>query len=225
MVASSASTGVVTYSVLSGPAFLSGSILSVTGAGTVALTASQAADANYAASTATSSFTVATKTPTLTFLPVGPRTYGDTAFTVSATSSSPGAVTYSVISGPATISGGVLTLTGSGSVTLQASQAATLNYSTATASTSFMVAAANPSLTFGSIPARTYGDPAFSVAATSASPGAVSYAVLSGPATVAGSSVTVTGTGTVVLSATQAATANYSSATATTSFNVAAAQS
>ena len=40
----------------------------------------------------------------------------------------------------------------------------------------------------------------------------------SGPATIAGNIVTVTGTGTVVLAANQAASGNYTAATATTSF-------
>jgi len=60
------------------------------------------------------------------------------------------------------------------------------------------------------------------VSATSASTGAVTYAVTSGPATIAGNMVTVTGTGTVVLTANQAATADFTAATATTSFMVVA---
>jgi hypothetical protein len=48
----------------------------------------------------------------------------------------------------------------------------------------------------------------------------VTYAVLTGPATIAGNLVTVTGSGTVVLSASQAASGGYAAAVATTSFTV-----
>ncbi|MEO6909861.1 MAG: hypothetical protein ABI158_02925, partial [Edaphobacter sp.] len=80
-------------------------------------------------------------TPILAFATIPSHTYGDAPFTVSATSASSGVVTYSVASGPATITGNTVTLTGAGTVVLSASQAATATYSTATATTSFTVAA------------------------------------------------------------------------------------
>ncbi|MEO6817133.1 MAG: hypothetical protein ABI177_10560 [Edaphobacter sp.] len=82
-----------------------------------------------------------------------------------------------------------------------------------------------PMLVFATIPNRILGDTPFIVTATSASVGAVTYAVTSGRATISGNTVTLTGAGTVVLSASQVATATYATATATTSFTVAAATS
>jgi len=79
-----------------------------------------------------------------------------------------------------------------------------------------------PTLTFASIPNQVEGAAPFAVSATSASTGAVTYAVTSGPATIAGNMVTVTGTGTVVLTANQAAAGNFTAATATASFMVVA---
>jgi sugar lactone lactonase YvrE len=79
-------------------------------------------------------------TPTIIFA-VANHAYGDAPFTVSATSNSTGAFTYAVVSGPATISGSTVTLTGVGTVVLSASQAASGNYAAATATTSFTVAA------------------------------------------------------------------------------------
>jgi hypothetical protein len=144
---------------------------------------------------------------------------------VSATSSSSGAVTYAIVSGPATIAGNMVTLTGAGTVVLSASQAASGNYAAATVTVSFTVAAAPPgtvpSLTFAPIPAATFGNPPFAVSATSSSSGAVTYAIVSGRATIAGDMVTLTGAGTVVLSASQAASGNYAAATVTVSFTVA----
>ncbi len=51
-------------------------------------------------------------------------------------------MTYAVVSGPATIAGNIVTLTGAGTVMLLANQAASGNYAAATATTSFIVAAA-----------------------------------------------------------------------------------
>ena len=221
--ATSASSGPVTYAVVSGPATIAGNMVTLTGAGTVMLSASQAAGGNYAAATATAGFLVAGLAPTLSFAPITAQTYGNAPFAVSATSASSGAVTYTVVSGPATIAGNIVTLTGPGTVMLSANQAASGNYAVATANISFTVALAVPTLSFEPIAAQTYGNAPFAVSATSASSGAVTYTLVSGPATIAGNMVTLTGPGTVVLSASQAATGNYAAATATTSFTVAAA--
>jgi hypothetical protein len=223
--ASSESTGAITYLVVSGPATASGSTVTLTGVGTVVLSASQAASGNFAAATAYTSFTVAAEPPSLSFVPIVSKKLGNPPFAVSATSASSGAVTYAVISGPATISGSTVTLTGVGTVVLSASQAANGNFAAATASASFTVTAvppAVPTLSFMPIPAHVFGEAPFSVNATSASSGAVTYAVISGPATVSGSTVTLTGVGTVVLSANQAASENFAAATASTSFTVTA---
>jgi hypothetical protein len=104
---------------------------------------------------------------------------------------------------------------------LQASEAADANYAVATKTATFAVAAITPAITF-TIPNHTYGDAPFTVGASSNSTGAFGYAVVSGPATIAGSTVTLTGVGTVVLSASQVASGNYLAATTTASFSVAA---
>jgi Subtilase family len=174
-------------------------------------------------SSGNASFTIAPALPTLSFAPIAAQTYGNLPFAVSASSASSGAVTYAVVSGPATITGNIVTLTGTGSVVLSASQAASGNYAAATANASFTVATAIvPTLTFAPIAVQTFGNPPFAVSASSASSGAVTYTVGSGPASIAGSMVTLTGVGTVVLGASQAASGNYAAATASTSFTVAA---
>jgi hypothetical protein len=58
------------------------------------------------------------------------------------------------------------------------------------------------------------------VSASSPSAGAITYCVVSGPATIVGSTVTLNGTGQVILSAAQAAAGNYTAASTTTSFTV-----
>ena len=220
--ATSTSSGAVTYTVVSGPATIAGNIVTLTGVGTVVLSASQAANGNYAAATVNLSFTVAAGAPTLSFAPIAAQTYGNPPFALSATSKSSGALTYAVVSGPATIAGNIVTLTGVGTVVLSASQAASGNYAAATVNLSFTVTAGAPALSFAPIAAQTYGNPPFALSATSKSSGALTYAVVSGPATVTGNIVTLTGVGTVVLSASQAASGNYAAATANLSFTVAA---
>ncbi len=84
--------------------------------------------------------------PSLSFTAIPSQTYGVAPLTAAATSNSTGAITYSVVSGPATISGSTVTIAGVGTVTLQASQAATTNYTAATATTSFSVAGETPNL-------------------------------------------------------------------------------
>jgi hypothetical protein len=218
--ASSASSGAVTYAVSSGPATASGATVSITGAGTVTLSASQVASTNYSAASATVIFTVNPGPTTLAFASIPAQTFGNAAFAVSATSASSGAVAYAVSSGPATVSGATVVLTGAGTVVLTASQASSGNYTAATATITFIVTPATSALSFASIPTQTYGNAAFAVSATSASSGAVTYAVSSGPATVSGATVNITGAGTVNLTANQVASSNYTAATAATSFIV-----
>ena len=219
--ATSNSAGVITYSVVSGPATISGSTVTITGVGTVVLQASQAANGNYTAGTQNASFTVSAAAPSITFN-VSNQTYGVAPFAVSATSNSAGAITYSVVSGPATISGSTVTITGVGTVVLQASQAANGNYTAGTQNASFTVSAAAPTITFN-VSNQTYGVAPFAVSATSNSAGIITYSVVSGPATISGSTVTITGVGTVVLQASQGANGNYTAGTQNASFTVSAA--
>ena len=202
--ATSNSTGAFTFSVVSGPATVSGATVTLAGAGTVVLQASEAADANFAAASKSVSFTVAAGNPVIAYT-VPNHTFGDAPFTVGATSNSTGAFTYSVVSGPATISGATVTLTGAGTVVLEASEAADANFAAGSKSVSFTVVAgtSTPTITF-TVPNQSFGDAPFTVSATSNSPGGFTYSVISGPATISGSTVTLTGAGTVVLSAMQA---------------------
>ena len=215
--ATSNSSGAITYTVVSGPADVAGSTLTVTGAGTVGLRAAQAADGNYSAATQSTSFTVHAAAPAIAFA-VADHTYGDPSFAISATSNSSGAIAYTVVSGPASLAGSTLTLTGTGTVVLQAAQAADGNYATATQSTRLIIHAAAPAIAFA-VADHTYGDPPFTVSATSNSSGAIAYTVVSGPASLAGSTLTLTGAGTVVLQAAQAADGNYAASTQSTSFH------
>jgi len=85
---------------------------------------------------------------TITFPTIANQQYPGPMIALGATAASGLAVSYSVESGPATVSGSTLTLTGTGTVTVQASQAGNVTYLAATSvSQSFTVTAA-PTLTF-----------------------------------------------------------------------------
>lgn len=225
-VAATASSGLaVSFSIASGPATISGSTVTITGAGTIVVRASQAGNANYnAAPNVDQNVVVAPANQTITFGALAGRTFGDAPFTVSATASSGLAVTFSIFSGPATISGNTVTLTGAGNVVVRASQAGNTNYNAAAnVDQTVVVARANQTITFGALPNRTTNDAPFNLTATSSSGLAVSFSIVSGPATLAGDTLTITGVGTVVVRAAQAGNGNYNAAaTVDQSFNVAA---
>jgi hypothetical protein len=72
---------------------------------------------------------------------------------------------------------------------------------------------ASQTITFPNPGTQTYGVTPITLSATASSGLPVSYAVTAGPATVNGSTLTITGTGSITVQATQAGNANYSAAT------------
>ncbi len=152
---------------------------------------------------------------TITFnAPASPVTYGISPITLSGSATSGQAVSYSLVSGPATVSGNTLTITGAGTVVVAADQAGNSNYTAAPQATATIVvnkASQTISFTPPASPVA-YGVPAIALSATSNSGLPVSFTVLSGPATVSGSALSVTGVGTVVVAANQAGNTNYTAA-------------
>lgn len=252
------------------------------GAFTVSLTASHAA----ASATSNLTLTIGQRTQTITFPAIANKVFGDVPIALGASSSVGNAISYAVVSGPATVSGGTLLLIGAGDVTVRASQegdantlpatpvdrsfvvgkataavslsglaqvytgtarsaAATTipaglsviltyngsataptvagsypvvatvsdaNYAGATTGT-LVVAKATQTITFGSVGNRFVGQP-ISLSAVASSGLPVTYALVSGPATLNGDTLTLVSDGTVVVRASQAGDANYQSATA-----------
>jgi hypothetical protein len=221
-----ASSGLPVSIAVSGPATLSGNTITPTGVGTVTLFATQSGDANYNAAPQVSvSFKVKKYGQIIAGFPSIPtKVYGAAAFAATPKASSGLPVTLSVISGPATIKGGKVAITGTGVVVLAANQVGNASYAAATQiTTSFTVNPANQTIAkFAAIPTKTHGTPAFKVAVPKASSGLpVTLSVQSGPATISGNMVSVTGVGTVVLAADQQGSANYNVApTQTVSFTV-----
>jgi sugar lactone lactonase YvrE len=160
----------------------------------------------YNFSTWTVTETLASTSPqTITFAaPASPVAYGSALVSLSATASSGLAVTLSVASGPASISGSTLTLTGAGTVVVAASQAGNSSYLAAyTVQQTIVVSRATdsvgtsatqpvyvPSATSGSIPVTVTGE--YSGTGISVPTGSVNYTVVnSSNTTVASGSATL----------------------------------
>ncbi len=113
--------------------------------------------------TATSSagtLTVNKLTQTITFAALSDAPYGTPPFTLSATADSALTVTFSVVSGPATWDGSLLTLTGAGTVTLRAAQSGNATYAAAAGvDRSFSVTANFASWLLGYFSAGELADP------------------------------------------------------------------
>jgi hypothetical protein len=122
--------------------------LSTLSAGTHRIIASYSGDATYAASASgIQTVVVSLISQTITFPPIPNHGINDAPFTVTATASSELPVAFSVLSGPATIAGNVVTLTGAGTVTIQATQPGNATYAAASpVSQSFTVAPLIPTL-------------------------------------------------------------------------------
>ena len=95
---------------------------------------------------------------TITFATIPTQTYGAKPVTLSATDTSGSAIVYKVDSGPATVTGSTLNLTGAGTVTVEADVAAGSGYAAASASQSFTVNTAVLTVTAGDL-SRQYGQP------------------------------------------------------------------
>jgi hypothetical protein len=179
-------------------------------------------------SAVSSVFSVAKQDQIIAFGALASKTYGDAPFTVSATASSGLPVSFSIVSGPATISGNLVTITGAGSVTVRASQAGDANWNAApSVNQSFSVA---QKLLTGSITANSkiYDGTTAATIATRTLSGVVgsdNVSLTGGTATFAnknaGNGKTVTATG-LSLSGTSAGNYQLASTSATTAADITA---
>jgi len=115
---------------------VSGSTATFVAAGTCGMVAFQQGNAVYAAATPIGQDFAVVNANHLAFMVPNSYTFSS-PLQLSATSNSPEAVTYSVVSGPATLAGSTLTLTGGGTVQLQASQPGDASYAAATVMVTF----------------------------------------------------------------------------------------
>jgi len=230
VVSPSASSGLqVSVSILSGSATNSGTggtTITPTGAGTLVLAANQSGDSNYlAAAQVTNSVTVLQATQSIApFTGITNIAFTTNPVTITLPAASSALPVTLAATGPATNTGNLITLLGTGTVTLTASQSGNSNYLAASpVSTNFLVTKGSQTITvFATISTKTFGDDAFSVTPPTASSGLpITLSISSGPATLSNNTLSLTGAGTVTLAADQSGNSNYAVAPeVTTSFAV-----
>lgn len=148
---------------------------------------------------------------TLTFPSLSNKAFGDPPVSLMATGGASGEpVVFSLVSGPASLSGATLTITGAGSVTVRATQLGTADYAAATpVERTFTVEKAVQAITFDRVQSLSDSN-LLTLAAVGGNSGIpVTYSLLSGAAVLTGNVLTFSGTGTVVVHASQLGNANY----------------
>lgn len=129
-------TGTVTYQIVSGPGVIidGNKLVMSSGTGTVTVKAAKSGDANYGDVSATAIITAAKASQTIAFSKISTQK-ATNVVTLTATASSGLPVSYSLISGPAILSGTQLSFTGGGTVAVAAQQLGDADYSAATSIT------------------------------------------------------------------------------------------
>src|SRR5205085_794100 len=141
-------------------ATISGSKLTIVGAGAAIITATQNGGGTYIQAQATRGLTVDKAIPVLTITPIPSKVLNDAPFNIAVTTPSPGTITYET-SNPAVATvnaSGLVTIVGAGHVAIHVTQAATVNYTAVPATVvDFLVNLIPQTVTFGELPAATYG--------------------------------------------------------------------
>lgn len=206
----------VDFQVLSGNGAVSGSDLTITGLGTITVGASQSGNVNYQpAVDVTQSFVVTDsrrQDQTISFLELGPRTFGDEPFDIEATSSSGLEVTFvSADQDVATIMGNTVTIVGAGTTTITAMQSGDDAFNpAASVGRALTIEKAEQTIDFEVLTNRAFGDPSFTLMASSTSGLPVTFSssdpnVLS----VSNGIATILGAGSTVVTASQSGNNNY----------------
>lgn len=203
----------VMFEVVSGPAQLQDSLLTVTGTGVVTVRAFQPGNANFFPADSTLTFTVHKAEQSVYFEEIGDRTFGDSAFQLVANVASGLPVRFRIISGPAVLDSSLLRITGAGEVTVMAMQEGNENYSADSLEQTFTVHKALQTVTFPVIAPRVkHQKVTLSASASSGLP--VTYSLVAGSGVITGNEIRLTAEGIVVVKATQAGNDNIEAASA-----------
>jgi hypothetical protein len=208
-------TGGITYTVTSGSCTITGSTLIGTVAGSCAVVATKAADANYGAATSSPvTVTVNLSSQIALVLTANPASLNvnDTSNLSSSGGSGTGAVTYAVVSGPCSVLGSTLTATGAGTCSVSASKAADATFGAVTSAPVDIAVSLAPqaALVLSASPGNVSAGGTSTLSTTGGSgTGNVSYALISGPCTLVGSTLNGTGSGSCLVMATKAASTVY----------------
>ena len=208
----------MSYASNNGNCTIVGTTLTAAAVGSCIVTATKAADTQYASTTGTVGITVIQAPQTITFASATPVGFSATPITLSATATS-GLTTFTFSTSSAnticTVSGNQLTMTGLGTCALSAAQAGNVSYAAATANASVLINAGSQTIVFGGLSNRIIGSGSFTLAATGGASGnpvvfASSTATI---CSVTGNMVNLLLVGTCNITANQAGSALYNAAT------------
>lgn len=187
----------------------------IVGIGTTTITATQAGTTDIAAATASNTLTVDQTAQTITFPAITAKDITSADFDPLATASSGLTVSYtSSNAAVATIVAGKIRIVGAGTSTITATQAGNAAFAAATpVSVQLTVNKANQTITFPAITLKAPTDPDFDLNATATSGLTVTYSSSNAAvATIVAGKVHIVGSGSAVITASQAGNANYNAA-------------
>ena len=191
-----------------------GNATAPTAAGSYVVTA--IVNTSEAEGSASGQFTVAKAPQTVSFGALPSAIAPGVAFTLTASATSALPIGFSVVSGNATVAGNTVIIADTSPVTLRANQNGNSNFLAATAETTVTAGKLAQVITVTSpITAQVASARPFTLAATATSGLPVAFAVVSGPASLSGSVLTLTGVaGTVVVRASQTGNGTFTAAPA-----------
>ena len=222
-----ASSGLpISFSILSGPARVNGNTITLDGtSGTVIVRASQTGNDDYKPATNYDRSFIVNPAPIekinqlISFQAIPDKLTTTTSFTINATATSGLPISFSILSGPATITNNQVTLTGeTGSVVIRANQVGNEQYLPArTVDRPFSVKAPEVTqepvsqiITFNPISNKLTTDLPFAITGSATSGLPVTFSILAGPASITNNIITLTGqVGTVIIKASQAGNEQY----------------
>jgi endonuclease I len=218
LTAHSSSNLPVTFELVSGPATLKNNIISITGAGSIVVKAIQPGNEDFEAATAVvQTITIEKASQTITFAEIQDKVYRGADFKLVASSSSNLEVEFELITGPAILKGKTISIIGVGDILVKATQVGNKNYKAANeVYQTITVNKASQNITFNKINDKVYGDAKFELIATSTSKLPVEFELVSGSATLENNVISITGAGTIVVTAYQKGNSFYKAATAVT---------
>ena len=162
---------------------------------------------NYQATSITGTLVIGKATTVINWNKPAPITYGTAlgSAQLNASANEPGTFSYSPNPGTV-LNAGVQTITANFTPSDQN------NYAPASKSVEIGVNKADQAITFPALANKTFGDAPFDLSASASSNLPVSFVVISGPATISGTTLQISGAGRVVVQAVQAGSDNYHAA-------------
>ncbi|OYZ51674.1 MAG: hypothetical protein B7Y15_04905 [Bacteroidetes bacterium 24-39-8] len=158
---------------------------------------------------------VSKQNPTISLADIT-KNYNDPIFTIAAVTNSSGAISYtSSNTSVATIVNNQVTIVAAGTSIITASQLADANYNAGSTSATMVVNKLNATISLANT-SKTFGDPDFTITASSNSTGAISYTIDNPSiATISGNTVHIVASGSAIITASQVADGNYHAASTT----------